>query len=119
MITLTKIEPKDLVDLITTFAQGNISDDACYELAYFLDDVFSEGLELDRLAKISKEAEEFNTIDDLALTYLNQNTIDQFKKEEAEGYDAWEVAAVEQIEEDEDCTILHFGSEGEHYLLIR
>ena len=111
MITLTKVEPKDLVDLIATIAQGNLSDEACYELAYFLDDVFSEGLEIDRFRLIVESATEYDSQDELIRRYLTKEEQEELKEEAREDGDEddWTDLAIEKIQEDYDCTAIHVG----------
>lgn len=122
MTSITQLHPAKLAKFISILSDSNmhsngLSTDACSQLAYFIDDVYSEGISFEVLSAICKTTEEFDNIGDLVLEYLSADQLTEIKKKAAEYEEDWEEAALEQIEEDEDCTILHLSNE--RYLLIR
>ena len=122
MTSITQLHPVNLAKFISILSDSNmhsngLSTGACEQLACFIDDVYNEGISFEILSAICKTAEEFDDISDLVLEYLSNDQLAEIKKEAAEYDEDWETAALEQIEEDEDCTILHLSNE--RYLLIQ
>ena len=120
MISITQLNPKDLAGIIYGLSAGkDLSTSARYEIAYFLDDVFSEGMEYRTLVYIIKNAQEFNSFDDLIRECLGTDEILELE-EEAGDEDTFMEEAIERIQEENDCTVLHCGKEAgrERFVII-
>ena len=99
---ITDIQRYQLSDLISHYSEGNLSEDACDSLAYFLDDVFHDGIELNRLMLIAQESKEYSDLNELAHGYLGNEEIAEIEAET----DDFEQDIIEKIEEDYSVTIV-------------
>lgn len=114
MFSLTNIGRFFFADIIDKYANGSLSESACKELAFFLQDTFVN-LSLDRFQVIVDQAHEYESLDELIYGYFNKEEIDEFKKECEEEGKNFEVAIRDKIQEDFSCTILQTD---EGYLVI-
>ena len=107
---ITDIDRYRLSDIIFYLSEQNLSEEACDELAFFLEDVFSDGIEFDRLVLIVQEAKEYASFEELMHRYLNQDEIDEVKADVEEYEGDFEQSIIEKIEEDYSATILRTGN---------
>lgn len=120
MTSIMQLDPKALVGIIFALSAGkDLSTSARYEIAYFLDDVFSEGIEYSTLVDIIQNAQEFNSFDDLLREFMGTDEIMELE-EEAGDEDTFMEEVIERIQEDNDCTILRCGKEAgrERFVII-
>lgn len=103
---INNINTHTLRTILTTLTDDNLSESAIYELAEFLNDVFCDGIEMDRLHAIVDNTTEFANIDELANNYMSEEEIAEFKKECEENEEDYEQALKEQIMESCCCTVL-------------
>ena len=114
-ITLSDANRTDLADLINHYSQENLTEEACNELAFFLEDVFNDGIELHRLKLIAEEAREYDSFDKLMNDYLNEDEIEEIRTEAEENDNDFEEDIIERIQ-DNGSTILRVG--GGSYVVI-
>ena len=104
-MTITDVDRSSLCDILEKFANGNLTSESCCELAYFLEDCFCDGIELDRLRLIAEETREFADVDELTDHYLSNEDLDELN-EECDDNDDLVNKIIEKIEEDYCATVL-------------
>ena len=114
MTSITNIEPKQLAKWISTLSDSKmgknaLSTDACYELSYFIDDVWADGIELDRLTAIAQASTEYRDLNDLMHAYWSEGEIDEIKKEVEEDETDLETVVIDRIEDSYSDIVLHIG----------
>ena len=105
-MTINNIDTRSLRTILTALTDDNLSESAIYELAEFLNDVFCDGIDMDRLQLIADNTTEYANIDELADNYMSEEEITEFKKECEENEEDYEQALKEQIMESYCCTVL-------------
>lgn len=115
MISITNIDKYPLSELISTFANGALTEESCDTLAGFLEDTFSDGIELACLQLIVEQSREFETLEEVISHFFNEEEIADIKEECGEDESNFETVIREKIQDYYSCTIL---DTEEGYLVI-
>ena len=106
MITLNQISTDALADFLGSLT--DLSYESRYAIAEFIDDCFSEGIDLDRLQLIAQEAREYDDMEQVADCYFSDDEIEELKEQAREDGDEddWTDLAKEKIQDAYSATIL-------------
>lgn len=119
--SITEIDTQDLANIIEDLSKGNLTHDAAYELAFFIEEVCSDGITFDLLRRIATESPEYDDFQDLCYNHLGDDIADPYawirKEEEDEDLtdEECEEKLIEKMQDDEGITILHAGK---HWVVI-
>ena len=93
----------DLANLLETM-DSRLSNEACYELANFLDDCWPDGIDMDRLHTIVSCCTEYDTAEELIMNFYPDDPYTMIRGE-IEDNEVEEIL-LRRIEEREGATIL-------------
>ena len=106
MIKVT-FDTTDAAKLIETFADGRLSNETCMELAYFLGDCWSDGIEIDRLKAIVEATTEWDSAKELIEFFYPDEPYTMIREEEGELSDReCEEKLLERLQDHDGITIL-------------
>ena len=116
---ITEIDTQDLANIIENLSTGDLSHDAAYELAYFIGDVWSDGITFDLLRRIATESSEYDDFQDLLHDYFDEEDPYAWIRNEEEDEDLTdeecEEKLIERMQDDQGLTILRAGK---HWVVI-
>lgn len=106
MITLNQISTDALADFLGTLT--DLSYESRHAIADFIDECWSDGIDLDRLRLIVQEAREYDDMEQVADCYFSDDEIDELKEQAREDGDEddWTDLAKEKIQDAYSATIL-------------
>lgn len=96
-----------LATLIENLANGDLSDECCTEIAWFLEDCFSDGIEIDRLKMIIDATTEYENADEMISNYFYDDPYTMIREEEGDISDEEVVEKlIEQLQDRYGVTVL-------------
>lgn len=96
----------EFAKLIENLIDGKLKPETCMELAYFIEDCWNDGIEMDRLEQIVDAVMEFSSARELIEYYYTDNPYDMIRKEDGDLTDKeCEEKLMEKLQ-DEGMTIL-------------
>ena len=101
------MDVSDIASLIETL-DSRLSNEACMELAYFLDDCYSDGIEINRLRTLASCCTEYDTAEELIMNYYPDDPYNMIREEEGDDLEDDEIEEIllRRLEEREGITIL-------------
>lgn len=119
--TITEIGTQDLANIIESLSNGDLTHEAAYEIAFFIEEVWSDGITFELLRRVANEAAEYDDFKDLCYVHLGNDIEDPFawirKEEEDEELtdEECEEKLIERMQDDDGVTILRVGK---HWVVI-
>ena len=116
---ITEIDTQDLANIIESLSNGSLSHDAAYEVAFFIGEVWSDGITFDLLYRIANESPEYDNFQDLLHDWFDEEDPYTWirKEEEDENLtdEECEENLIERMQDDQGLTIL---KAGKHWVVI-
>ena len=112
--TITEIGTQDMANIIEDLSNGNLTHNAAYEITFFIEDVWYDGITFDLLRRVATESTEYENFQDLLYDHFDEEDPYAWIRNEEEDEDLpdedCEYKLIERMQDDQGITILRTGN---------